>query len=669
MKPLANSPKSSHSERALPQNAGIRVEEWGSFDSLSTSSEPLRMTEYRFRSSLIIWLILLVSAKAFCMQAPFPKPLHCDVLVVGGGTGGTAAGIESARLGAKTIIVDSTPWLGGMLTAAGVSATDGNNKLPSGIWQEFRQAIWKRYGGPHAVSTGWVSNTSFQPYVADSIFKSMAAKEKKLQVIYDYWFLHVLRVGNKVVGAVFTDSKKSSLTVYAKVVIDATELGDVFANAGAAYDVGMESRSRTGEPWALDSANDIIQDITWVATLKDYGPDANMTIPRPATYDPAMFFCSCKCKECPNAKWTPQQMLDYGRLPDGEYMINWPIHGNDIYLNAIEMDHEQRELAYRGAKEKTLCFVYYIQHALGYKNLGLANDEYPTEDKLPFIPYNREGRRVRGIVRFTINDILHPYSQELYRTAISVGDYPIDLHVTENPRAPRRMFPYIPSFGVPLGCLIPEEVNGLIVADKGISVSNIANGATRVTTCIMLTGQASGVLAWYCAYHHVEPRDVNIRDIQEVLLDSHAYLLPYIDVPPGDPDFKAIQRIGVTGIIKGVGVPYTGANQTWFYPGWPISQYQFVQGLKEYYPALDDFDYASGERLTIDALLKIFALTGKKIPLSQVSHDWERFRFGKPLSGSLRLNRRMVAVLVDYYLHPFDRPVNFLGKLKPADSK
>ena len=605
------------------------------------------------------------------MQHPPSPVLHCDVLVVGGGTGGTAAGIQSARLGAKTIIVDSAPWLGGMLTAAGVSATDGNNRLPSGIWQEFRKAIWKRYGGPQAVATGWVSNTSFQPYVADSIFKAMAAKEKKLQIIYNYWFLHVMKTGNRVVGAVFTDNKQSMLTIYAKVVIDATELGDVFKDAGAGYDVGMEAKSYTGEPWALDSANDIIQDITWVATLKDYGPSADMTIPRPPTYDSTMFFSSCKSKECPNAEWTPQQMLDYGRLPDHEYMINWPIHGNDIYLNAININHEQREQAYRAAKEKTLCFVYYIQHALGYENLGLADHEYPTKDKLPFIPYNREGRRVKGIVRFIINDILHPYAKSgtLYRTAISVGDYPIDLHVTEIPNAPQRVFPHIPSFGVPLGCLIPAKVNGLIVADKGISVSNIVNGATRVTTCVMLTGQAAGVLAWYCAYHHVEPRDANIREIQEVLLDNKAYLLPFIDVTPDDPNFKAIQRIGVTGIIRGAGVPYNGANQTWFYPERPISQYELVRGLRPYYPVLNSYDFASGQTLTIDALVKIFALTGNKVPLSKVKQDWSRFKFGSPFRGTLKLNRRIVAVLVDYYLHPFNLPVNFFGKPEPVNNK
>ena len=63
---------------------------------------------------------------------------NTDILVVGGGTGGVAAGIQAARAGMQTLIVESTSQLGGMLTAAGVSCTDGNDSLPSGIWEEFR---------------------------------------------------------------------------------------------------------------------------------------------------------------------------------------------------------------------------------------------------------------------------------------------------------------------------------------------------------------------------------------------------------------------------------------------------------------------------------------------------------------------------------------------------
>ena len=69
-----------------------------------------------------------------------------DVIIVGGGAGGTSAAIESSRNGAKTLLIEETDWLGGMLTSAGVSAVDGNYKLPSGFWGEFKDSLVSHYG-------------------------------------------------------------------------------------------------------------------------------------------------------------------------------------------------------------------------------------------------------------------------------------------------------------------------------------------------------------------------------------------------------------------------------------------------------------------------------------------------------------------------------------------
>ena len=64
-----------------------------------------------------------------------------DVVIVGGGAGGTTAAIEAARGGAKVLVVESTPWLGGMLTSAGVSAIDGNYRLRGGLFGEFTDSL------------------------------------------------------------------------------------------------------------------------------------------------------------------------------------------------------------------------------------------------------------------------------------------------------------------------------------------------------------------------------------------------------------------------------------------------------------------------------------------------------------------------------------------------
>ena len=83
--------------------------------------------------------------------------LKADVLVVGGGTGGTAAAVQAARRGAKTILVSEFPWLGGMLTSAGVSAPDGNElaAFQTGLWGAFLRELQQRQ--PGGLDWGWVS--------------------------------------------------------------------------------------------------------------------------------------------------------------------------------------------------------------------------------------------------------------------------------------------------------------------------------------------------------------------------------------------------------------------------------------------------------------------------------------------------------------------------------
>lgn len=73
------------------------------------------------RINMLLTILFLCVIKAIPQQI-----LPTQLLVVGGTTGGTAAGIQAARSGVQTIIVEETDMLGGMLTAAGVSCTDGN---------------------------------------------------------------------------------------------------------------------------------------------------------------------------------------------------------------------------------------------------------------------------------------------------------------------------------------------------------------------------------------------------------------------------------------------------------------------------------------------------------------------------------------------------------------
>jgi hypothetical protein len=623
----------------------------------------------------------LLAACLLSLVVPAQKIIVTDVLVIGGGTGGTAAGIQSARAGAKTVIVEPTPWLGGMISAAGVSAIDGNHNLPSGLWAEFRSRIYQVYGGPKAVSTGWVSNTLFEPHVADSIFKSMAGKEKLLAVYHNYNFQSLQKNGAKIAAVSFRNKKTGeTLTVRAKTFIDATELGDVMKAAGAGYDLGMEAGSITGENVGVEASNNIVQDLTYVATLKDYGPGADRTIAKPANYDPAEFDGSCtnyyndKSRKAPNVD--AQKMLDYGKLPNKKYMINWPGYGNDTYLNIVEMTEAQREQELVKAKETTLRFVYFIQQQLGFKHLGLADDEFPTADGLALMPYHREGRRLKGLVRLTMRNIAEPftYGTPLYRTGISVGDYPIDHHHKKNPDAPQHLEFYpIPSFNVPLGALIPATINNLIVAEKGISVSNVANGTTRLQPCVLLTGQAAGMLAAMSSMRGLQPKQVPVRAVQQNLLKAKAYLMPYMDVTPEHPHWEAVQKIGATGILKGTGIPYKWANQTWFYPDSLVDAQLFVADFNQYAAGLSP---VTGKALTLREVSKLLVTHGtgfrQKEKLAGNAADvtaylqkcWSNWGL-KNFDAARPLTRAELAVILNNTIDPFAmKPVDHNGNYK-----
>lgn len=619
------------------------------------------------RPILFIAFLLLLNLS---QSQPTIERLQTEVLVIGGTASGICAGIQSARIGVQTLVVEPTPWLGGMLTSAGVPAFDGNHAMPAGLFGEFRQRLYDHYGGANAVATGWVSNTLFEPHIGDSIFKSMAKNEKKLTVKLHYQFKKIIKEGAAIAGAEFYQIKTGTpLIVKAKRVIDATELGDALASAKIPYDLGMEDNAITCEQVNLAGANDIIQDITYVGILKDYGT-VQPLIPRPLHYDSTEFdgsnisFYKDTNRKRPSVD--AKKMLEYGKLPNNKYMLNWPIYGNDIYLNIIEKTPDQREQLLEQAKQQTFRFVYFIQKDLGFNHLSLADDEFPTKDKLALYPYHRESRRMHGMVRMLVQHIAKPFDtpQPLYTTGIAVGDYPIDHHHKKNKAAPQHLefFP-VPSFNIPLGTLIPKGVSNFIVAEKSISVSNIVNGTTRLQPCVMQLGQAAGLLAALSIKHSVDPKNIAIRQLQQNLLDANGYIMPYKDVTQQNPYFKAIQKIGATGLLRGVGVPTGWANATYFNPNEKV---QFAEFSIAWNKRFSSYPMKNEGEVKISDVQKLASFLAKNT--SDQKEEAFEFKWKKIGLSDFDLNRpvlryELAAILDQYHVfNIFD--VDMYGQFK-----
>jgi hypothetical protein len=487
-----------------------------------------------------------------------------ELLIIGGGCSGAAAGIQAARMGVKTLIIEETPWLGGMITSAGVSAFDGNKfALGGGIFGELRKMIEDHYGGADKTFTGWISLTCFEPKIGAQFLHQLADAEEHLDVWYESSFIDVIKSNERITGATVKNRSGAVISINAEIVIEATECGDVIKSAGLPYRLGRDARSDTGEPDAPETADDIVQDMTFCATLKKY-PGSAPAITPSANYDPRRFINSTSLHSSTNDEsyllhklhdW--QSFISYAAFPDDKYLLNWPFHAND-YPTTIDVYENKSSRAehYRKAKELTLDFIFYMQTYLGHPEWGLALDEYPTGDHLPFIPYFRESRRIHGLYLMREQDVVpakDSFRPPLRSDSIAVGDYFLDHHHSmffiEPPEA-RLIEPLPPNapFQIPLGCLIPKDIEGMLVAEKSISVTHIVNGCTRLQPVTMLIGQAAGALAALAIRKRISAAAVNVQDVQNELLLAGCQLFPYKDHWNTHPDFIPVQQAALLGI-------------------------------------------------------------------------------------------------------------------------
>ena len=581
---------------------------------------------------LLRYPVCRAAAVLLSLPAIFSCERSFDVAIVGAGAGGCAAALQAARSGASVLLLEEGPWVGGMLTSAGVSAIDGNYRLRGGIFGEFCDSLAARYGGYEALRTGWVSNILFEPQVGEAVLGNMLAAEENI-CLYRNISLDSLTRKDAV-----WHLRCGGRRFRAAMLVDCTELGDVAARLGIPYDLGMDSSRDMGEDVAPEEANDIIQDLTYVITARFY--DRDMTISRPEGYDASLY-------EGCNPGGT-DAMLSYGLLPGGDVMLNWPINGNDAYMNLVEAGKEERDSLLEEAKRISLGYLYYIQTELGHPELGIAEGVYPSADGLPLIPYHRESRRIHGRTRFTVNDVFDPYRNNLYRTSVAVGDYPVDHHHRRYPcpdSLPDLHFYPVPSFSVPAGVLVPgenplqgdEDYSPLLVAEKSVSVSNIVNGATRLQPVVMGLGQAAGTMA---ALSAAAGREVTVRELQEELLDASCYLMPYQELEPGDKGFASVQRVGLTGILRGRGESIGWQNRTLFRPDDPLLLRDLY--LEEYYGR----EYVDSDRVV--TLFELCRLLGVESPEA----------LDRPLT------RIDAAILIDTLADPFhSRNIDWTGKL------
>lgn len=479
--------------------------------------------------------------------------ITCDVLVVGGGTGGVAAALAAARRGKRVHLIEETDWIGGQLTAQGVSALDEHDHIESfggtASYYDLRNALRDHYrplagdaGGRAHFNPGncWVTRVAFEPRVAVAAIYALLQPHIEAGRVTLHLRTKMAAAetnGDRVVSvAAIHLENGTALRFRPAIVIDATELGDVLPLVGAEYSVGAETIAETGEAHAQPSEPKphCVQSFTYVFGLERRAAVERHVIEKPARYD---FFRASQpyslrievhggeiygeesgwldykvFEQMPGTKgglWTYRRLIDSTQFPDAAAdlsMFNWP--GND-YREASIIDRPAREVAasLQDAKRASLGFLHWVQTEapaeagrLGAPELKLRPDIMGSADGLAKFPYIRECRRIKALRTIVEQDVSAHFQPgpvaAHFADSIGVGWYPIDIHRAgpEDVGISCRTRP----FQIPLGALIPIRIRNLIAAAKNIGTTHITNGCYRLHPVEWNIGEAAGALAAFC---------------------------------------------------------------------------------------------------------------------------------------------------------------------------
>lgn len=550
----------------------------------------------------ILWLLISASAQA---QASKTKPLaelrnRYDVVIAGAGTGGFGAAMQAARMGATVLLLEETDYIGGQMNAAAVTSMDEGPILvrERGVYREFVEAVNAHYNklGMSAETAYGFRHICMEPHVGQQILYDMLAQARTQTKALDVTLLarvtKVLKEGNAVTGVEITVGNETR-TIQSKILMDATEWGDVIPLTGARYRVGN----------CLNEDVDMkrrIQDLTWTAVIKQYPqgvPDELVIHEAPPGYTPAVHqgfvrtLIDGETIDSQNRPWTFTTFIRYRGMPNSEQpnkvgvITRTHMNFNNDHPTTIGdvEDLAQRQKTLRFAMLKTLHLLYYVQHTLGKKDWSVANDEaYDTpyqraqmdawlkdQPELAAYPdilyhfsimaYARESRRIVGLHTLRAREIERkPRKPTEFINTVALGDYAVDLHGSKKPELleldldpvadiPQGEFGSHGTgpFAIPFECFIPETLDGFIPAEKNISQSRLANGATRLQPSTMLMGQAAGAMAALAIRYKLQPRALDPVLVQQTLLKTGdtLQLTPLKDIAKTSWEWTPVQLV------------------------------------------------------------------------------------------------------------------------------
>jgi hypothetical protein len=358
---------------------------------------------------------------------------------------------------------------------------------------------------------GWVlnSNPEVMKVAADALLE-----EADVQTLFHTWGASPIMDGPRI-GGIFVENVDGRKAIIAKTTVDCTGNGDILARSGASW---VKSES--------------LQPMTMPFRVGDVNPDPTIdhSTPRMIPFGPAPGpleepLLSRYASRRPDVLVDTDAMRsarDRGELPTFggpwfgglEKHIVW-VNTTRVYGDASDAA-ELTRAEIQGRKDIAQLLPYFRTHIPGFENARLLQ----TSTQIGV----RETRRLNGQYTLTGDDVRNGSP---FPDSIAIGCWPIDVHPSDGKAGVHAMHIPLP-YAIPYRCLLPQEVDGLLVAGRCVSADRDALGSSRVGATCAAIGQAAGAAAALSARGRISPESVDVGRLRDVLSSQGAI----VDPPP-----------------------------------------------------------------------------------------------------------------------------------------
>src|SRR3954468_22626116 len=441
-----------------------------------------------------------------------------DVLVIGGGPAGLGAALGAAQAGARVLLAERYGFLGGNATAALVMPlmsfhtahptkekkgattllpTDHGPGEPiiAGALKSLLERLVRAGGAIEpSLDTGYV--VPFDP----EWFKLVALEmldEAGVQFLFHSFASGVL--GSRRVEGVVLETKSGPIAIPARVTIDCTGERDVPVQGGAPSEIGR--------------ADGLVQPMTLMFRIVEF---QRQSFEAYVTQNPKQW-------RGVHGLWDlVREATQAGelRLPREDILFFATPHEEEVSVNSTRVTRvlgtDVWDLSYAewmSRKQMRQISEFLRRYVPGFERSYVAQSGVQVGV--------RETRRVLGDYQLTADDVL---AARKFGDAVARGAYPIDIHNPTGSGTVLKRLPPGEAYDIPLRCLMPKDVDGLIVAGRCISGTHEAHSSYRVMPIVMATGQAAGVCGALAARRGVIPRALAIEEVQAELLRQGASL-------------------------------------------------------------------------------------------------------------------------------------------------